>query len=180
MARDPIDRAVSHIRHDVRRGRVGSLDAVGAAELIRPGQPYFERSRLSTSIKPFIEAFSPDNMLVLGADTTDQVKLSCISAFLGMPQLFALAKTGRKNEAAVTRSYTPALAWLSDNELLPRVERLVPKRLRPLAARALLKPPPDPIDVQSVKALIPADILAELEVEAQEFNEITSVCHHSQ
>ena len=85
MVRDPIARAVSHIRHDIRRGRLDPVDDAGAAALIRPGQPYFERSRIATSIRPFVETFPAEHILILGTDVPDARKRKMIWEFLDLP-----------------------------------------------------------------------------------------------
>lgn len=176
MVRDPIARAVSHIRHDMRRGRLDRVDDAGAAALIRPGQPYFERSRLGTSIRPYVETFPPGNILILGADVTDARKLTAISAFLGLPVPMTAANPSRKNETSVQRSYTPALAWIVDHGFAARADRLVARRIRPFAARALLRPPVEAIDEQVVRRLMSVEAVGRLENEMERFEAISAEC----
>ncbi len=120
MVRDPVARAISHIRHDIRRGRLDRVDDAGAAALIRPGLPYFERSRLATSMRPFVETFPTEHILILGSDVEDAGQLSAISAFLGLPGPRTDVRIGRKNE---TSSGTVVHACASlDRRSRPRIE----------------------------------------------------------
>ena len=180
MVRDPIARAVSHIRHDIRRGRLGRVDDAGAAALIRPGQPYFERSRLAASITPFVDTFPSEHILILGADVADERKRATISAFLGLPEPMMVASAGRRNETSVERSYTPALAWIVDHGFVSRAERLVPRRIRPLAARALLRPPVEVIDERRVKSLMSVESVRQLEDEVERFDLLTTRCQRAE
>jgi hypothetical protein len=179
LVRDPVARAISHIRHDMRRGRLDRIDEAGAAALIRPGQPYFERSRLATSIGPFVEMFPNERILILGADLADERKLGAISAFLGLREPLAAASVRRKNETSVERSYAPALAWIADHGLVSRAERLVPRRLRPLAARGLLRPPVEAIDQETVRRHMSNESLGQLADEMARFHVLTAACQRA-
>ena len=104
-------------------------------------------------------------------------KLSTISAFLDLPTPMTVASVSRKNETSVERSYTPALAWIVDHGLVSKAERLVPRRIRPLAARALLRPPVEAIDEQAVRSLMPIEFVGRLEDEMERFEALTTECH---
>ena len=156
--------------------RLDRVDDAGAAALIRPGLPYFERSRLATSMRPFVETFPTEHILILGSDVEDAGQLSAISAFLGLPGPRTDVRIGRKNETSAERSYTPALRWIVDRGLVSRAERLVPQRMRPFAARALLRPPVEAIDERTVRSLMSVECATELHDEHERFEVLTTGC----
>lgn len=174
--RDPVERAVSHIRHDIRRGRLDRLDPEGAAALVRPGLPYFERSRLATSIRPFVETFPVEHILILDARAPDADKQASIAAFIGVPELMMAQGTDRRNETSVERSYTPLFAWIVDHGLGAKAQRLIPRRVRPLAAKALLRSPVDTIDAEMVRMLMSPSSLSRLDAEEAQFDALTKSC----
>lgn len=176
VIRDPIARAVSHIRHDMRRGRLRRTDEAGAVALITPGHPYFERSRLATAIEPLVQTFPPQSILIVDAEVADNRKLATIASFLDVPEPMMSESVDRMNQTSVERSYTPALSWIADRGLIDRGERLVPRRMRPLVARALLRPPVDTLDVHVVRGLMSVDHVSQLESERERFEALTAEC----
>ena len=89
LARDPIDRAVSHFLHNVAKGRVSRDDF--AAYFDDVDNPALLTSRYDYQLKPFVEAYGVDRILVMASeDLRDDraAALKRVFAFLGVDPEF--------------------------------------------------------------------------------------------
>lgn len=99
LVRDPIERMLSHIYHDMLRDRIGAKDIQKI--LADPENQYVQTSRYFYQIEPFLQRFPKDQLMVLNMPDLvgkKQVTEERIGAFLSIPG-FRL-KSGRSYESS--------------------------------------------------------------------------------
>lgn len=170
--RDPIERAVAHVRHNVRRGRLRIGSPAEYATLIRPGQPYFERSRYLAASQALLEALDAPQVLVVPDVSDDEHKWRAICNHVGLKA--GPVPIGRANQAASLPRYSGAMRWLSDSGLLRQISgRRAPAPVRWAAKKLLLRPPVETISAQLVEAAMRAEDVAALREEDAAFRAAT-------
>ena len=90
LARDPIDRAVSHFLHNVHKGRVSSGDF--AAYFDDLDNPALLTSRYDYQLEPFVQAYGLDRILVMASEDLRDDRagaLKRVFTFLGVDPEFS-------------------------------------------------------------------------------------------
>jgi hypothetical protein len=90
LARDPIDRAVSHFLHNVHKGRVNSSDF--AAYFDDLDNPALLTSRYDYQLEPFVETYGLDRILVMASEDLRDDRagaLKRVFTFLGVDPEFS-------------------------------------------------------------------------------------------
>jgi hypothetical protein len=136
VVRHPVERLRSHYRHQVQRGREHRpfLDAVAGN-----GSDYVERSRYATCLRPWVERFGTDQLLVIrledlvGDDGSTWRRLLSHLAVSPLPR-----PEGAFNVTAGKRQFTRPMRLLWEAGLLPTRGR-VPQPVRRIARAVLLK-----------------------------------------
>lgn len=135
LLRHPIERLRSQYRHDLRRAVVERPlpDAVHI-----DGNPYVERSRYWSRLRPYTEVFARGQICVVRFD--DVVDggpgWKTVLSHLGLPE--RAAPDAVHNVTAAKEHVTPALAWLRDRGLVGRSRRF-PEPIRNAGRRLLLR-----------------------------------------
>jgi len=133
IARDPIARTRSHYRHQVQRGRERSPFSVAAD----PNSLYVVTSLYSRVLSPYLDRFSPSQLLILRFDHLTDAAGSgwdSVQSFLQLPHH---PRPGDVyNESALKRQFSRPLLWLWDAGLLPRAESF-PRWMRKLGKTVL-------------------------------------------
>jgi hypothetical protein len=162
VARDPVERARSHYRHEVLRGR--EKRSLGAA-LASPGCRYVERSLYYRCLEPYLERFPRDRICVVtfeGLFGAEERGWSEVVTFLGLDA--RPRPTTHRNASAEREQFTPAMRFLWDAGV--RAPRGVPsfarKALRPL----LLRRRPSPL-LRTADERFPDQLVRTLEGDAE-------------
>lgn len=130
VLRDPLERAISHYRHEWTTGVMGN--DVRAAFAAHP--ELVDYSCYAMQIAPFVEAFGRDRILLLHADDMKRDPdgvMALIGAHLGRPDLRWDHALGEKNVSTERFRKLPMHGVLVDNPVARALRHtLVPKRLR--------------------------------------------------
>jgi hypothetical protein len=173
--RDPLERAVSHIRHDVRRGRQRADAAIEYASMIRPGQPYFDFSLYATAFRPYLARFDERQIAIIPSSSPDASKWGTICSHVGLDQR-ELPAIGRANRADDLASYTSLMRMVVDRGRRVRLPHGTPDWVRGATRRLLLRPPIRSVSTDDVRACCPSDVLAQLDAEFLEFTSLAANC----
>lgn len=102
--RNPIERTISHLNHDVAAGRIDP-DAVEQA--LRRGPQYIQTSRFDFQIRPWIDCFGSRNVICMNLDGYIEKRaqtLARLAGFLGLaPESFS-ERGFKKNDKENGRS----------------------------------------------------------------------------
>jgi hypothetical protein len=137
MQRDPVERAISHYRHDFLEGTVTA--PIDEALLHDP--KYVDYGCYDWQIAPWLAAFGPDRVLRLSFETyiADRAQvLTKVCSFLGVPPAPVLAQQAALRNASdskfVARGWRRAVvnAPLFQRHVKPLVPRDLRQRLMPL------------------------------------------------
>lgn len=141
IARDPVDRFVSHYRHSWLLGhsRVPPDELLGS----RPGDHMLECSRYATQIYSYLEHFPRERFLVLDFDElrrTPQRTLDRVTDFLGVAR-HPVGEVATANDAGSLARMPVSVqrAWRS--RPMRALDPLVSRGMRDLARRALARGP---------------------------------------
>lgn len=139
IIRQPVERIISHYTHNYVR----EIDRLPPEIAVFRDPAYVNRSRYFMQIKPYIECFGPEQVLVLVFEeyTADQMTtLQRVAAFLGIDATpFAEADTEPLHQS-VGKPYlkSEALRSLSDSPFFRQLRTIVPTSVRqPLRRRWL-------------------------------------------
>ena len=78
--RCPLERSISHVLHDTRKGRISAQSAEEYSALIRPDSIYFRRSMYGRAVRPLMEYFPAAQIAVIPIEVDDYTKWSVIFA----------------------------------------------------------------------------------------------------
>ncbi|HMT20686.1 MAG TPA: sulfotransferase domain-containing protein [Promineifilum sp.] len=139
VVRQPVERIISHYTHN----RVREIDTRPPEEAVFAEPAYLNRSRYGVQIRPYLELFGPENVLLLVFEeyTADQIAaLNRIADFLGIdPKPFAETDTTPLHQSVgqpYLRSET-ARAF-TQTDLFRKMRGVVPEAIRqPIRHRLL-------------------------------------------
>ncbi len=136
LVRDPLDRARSHYRHQVQRGREKRplLEALGDESAL-----YLAQSKYWMCLQPYTERFPRDQILVIRLDDLtggSEATWRSVQRHVGAPA--QPRPTTVKNVTAEKSQYTWLMRWLWERDLLPSTSS-IPKPLRDLGRKALTR-----------------------------------------
>ena len=142
VARDPVERARSHYRHEVLRGREKrSLTEA----LASPDSPYVQRSLYYRCLGPYLEGFQRERICVVTFESVfgpDQLGWNEVVKFLGLePRKRPIS---HRNASAEREQFTPTMRILW-NAGVRRVPRAVPSFVRRSLRPFLFRRRPDPL-----------------------------------
>lgn len=117
LLRDPVDRIISHLHHDLYRGRF-KLKEVNKIVLENPN--YVQISRYFTQLSSYLQYFEFENILIMETNSLQKdtnVALNQICEFVGAEQFDFTKWIKARNE-----SHKKYLIWYYDtaHQLLPR------------------------------------------------------------
>lgn len=149
IRRDPVDRAVSHYRHDLQFNAVeGSFE-----EAVRAVPRFTEYGRYDWQIAPWIAAFGQDNVLTLQLEryaTDRRAGLDGVLRFLGLDpdRLGAVDLTHKANTAGEQKFAGNAVLGrvVGSSTYQDRIKAWIPRGLRERLRRTLL-PKPDMVEI---------------------------------
>ncbi len=131
VMRHPVERVISHYTHN----RVREIDMRPPEQAVFSDSPYVDRSRYGVQIRPYLELFGPENVLLLIFEeyTADQiVTLHRIADFLGIdPKPFDATDTTPLHQS-VGQPYlrSEAARAFTKTELFQKVRGVVPAAIR--------------------------------------------------
>lgn len=146
MVRDPVERAVaSYLEERFQLLDPRPLDEA-FADLDDPYNPYVAASRYAEQLRPFLERFPRDQVMVVplrDLQAEPATTLARIFGFLGVDQLHEVDTTRRLNEGAAKYEYAGVGRQLRHSAVGRVVRRLPPRSRAALqgAARRLLSRP---------------------------------------
>jgi hypothetical protein len=170
LYRDPVERAISHFRHEVRRGREKTpVDRAPSALTME--SPYIRASRYATGLAPWVERFPSDQMLVIPLARLSDLGWEAALDHIGLDRRPPPDEV--YNDSTQKRSYTAVMRTLYDRNIIQRIEKLAPRGLRKLGARVLLR---DPVDkaapAAEVRDSLSPDVVALLDDEWDRFQQM--------
>lgn len=166
IMRQPVERALSHYTHNLVR----SLDTRSSNEAIFAAPEYVNRGRYGVQLRPYLELFDRDNLLLLIFEeyVADQVgALRRIADFLGIdPQPFVLAETEAKHKS-VGEPYLKydSMRSFVKTSAFQRLRTIVPESIRQPVRHRLLsntleeKPEMTPQTKRTLWRLVEDDVL---------------------
>lgn len=137
LARDPVDRFISHYRHSLLMGHAD----VQPADLMesRNGKHMLETSRYAAQCETFLKVFPRDQLLILDfAELRDspQETVNKVTAFLDIAPL-TIGEIATQNDAQSIASMPTGLQRLWRSRFMRRIDPLISRGMRD-KARALL------------------------------------------
>ena len=139
VVRQPVERIISHYTHN----RVREIDTRPPEEAVFAEPAYLNRSRYGVQIRPYLELFGPENVLLLVFEeyTADQIAtLYRVAEFLGIEAApFAETDTTPLHQS-VGQPYlrSEAARSFTKSELFQKVRGVVPAAIRqPIRHRLL-------------------------------------------
>lgn len=139
VMRQPVERVISHYTHN----RVREIDTRPPEIAVFSDAPYVDRSRYGVQIRPYLELFGPENVMLLVFEeyTADQIAtLYRVADFLGIEQApFAETDTTPLHQS-VGQPYlrSEAARSFTKSELFQKVRGVVPAAIRqPIRHRLL-------------------------------------------
>ncbi|MCA1735465.1 MAG: sulfotransferase [Actinobacteria bacterium] len=130
LVRHPVERARSHYRHQVQRGRERRPFPKAIAD---PAMLYIAQSRYWSCLTPYLERFPRSQILVARTEDLDSGSAwTQVLEHLGLP--WRESPSLRVNETAAKAQFTPLLRWLWSrrflrNRRLPAVIRSAGKSM---------------------------------------------------
>jgi hypothetical protein len=142
VARDPVERARSHYRHEVLRGREKrSL----AEALASKGSPYVERSLYHECLAPYLERFPRERICVVTFESLfgqAEAAWTEVVSFIGLDPRARPAT--HRNSSAERQQFSPTMRFLWDAGLR-RVPRVAPSFARRAVKPLLFRRSADPL-----------------------------------
>mgnify|MGYP000846279216 FL=1 len=139
IMRQPVERVISHYTHN----RVREIDMRPPEEAVFQDSAYVDRSRYGVQIRPYLELFGPENVLLLVFEeyTADQMSaLYRIADFLGIePAPFEVSDTTPLHQS-VGQPFlrSEALRSFTKSDAFQKVRNVVPASIRqPIRHRLL-------------------------------------------
>lgn len=141
LARDPVDRFVSHYRHSwlLDHSRVPPDELMGSS----PGDHMLECSRYAAQIRSYLEYFHQDRFLILDFDElrkTPQRTLDRVTDFLGVAR-HPLGEVATANDAGSLARMPVSVQRVWRSRPMRALDPLVTRGMRDLARRALARGP---------------------------------------
>lgn len=137
IMRQPVKRIISHYAHNLVRG----IEKMPPELAIAHDPTYINRSRYAVQIRPYLECFGPENVLLLFFEeyVADQIAtLQQVASFLGIDaHRFVQADTEAKHQTT-GRAYLKyeSVRRIAETELFQSVRTKIPMALRqPLKRR---------------------------------------------
>lgn len=170
LYRDPVERALSHFRHEVRRGR--EKTPVGeAAHALTVDSAYIRASRYATGLAPWTQRFAPEQMLLIPLARLSEAGWEAALDHLGLERRPPPA--ANYNDSSRKRSYTPVMRLLYEHNIIQRIEKLAPRGLRKVGARVLLRQPvEEAAPADEVRTSLSPEVLGLLDDEWGRFQEM--------
>lgn len=131
LARDPIDRAVSHFLHNVDKGRVGRDQFESYFDDL--GNQAVQTSRYHWQLEPFVETYGLNRILVLASERLRDdraVTIAEVFRFLGVDPEFSSPKFNVERHLTSSKS-GPDGELLDLPVLSPRQHEAIAEHLRP-------------------------------------------------
>lgn len=160
MMRDPVERAISHYKHDFQRGY---CKAPTLADAIDTYRPLILFSRYKYQLDRYLKFFSSENILTIRSEDyfSDRgATVEVIVDFLGLDPLAlsGINSTRALNTADSRRSYFPIARALKSSSVYHRyLKPLLPMPLISVANKLLSKKPPKVhlgADMQAIKEML--------------------------
>ncbi|MFD2740008.1 sulfotransferase family protein [Sulfitobacter aestuarii] len=171
VARDPVDRFVSHYRHSVLMGHC----SVSPAMLLKSsaGAHMLETSRYTAQLETYLKHFSREQLLILDFDQlrlTPQVTLDRLTDFLDLPP-HPVGEAATHNDAASIARMPRFVQRLWRSRMMRRIDPLISRdmrdRARDLMSRGPARSMPDFPDA------LRAEVAERLADEAQAFRKLS-------
>jgi hypothetical protein len=163
VARDPVERARSHYRHEVLRGR--EKQSLGEA-LASSASPYVRRSLYYRCLEPYLDRFPRERVCVVTFESLfgpGEAGWSEVVTFLGMQP--RPRPTIHRNASAEREQFTPAMRFLWDAGVR-RVPRGVPSFARRVMRPLLLRKRPDQL-LRTARDPFPEETIQAFEDDAE-------------
>lgn len=136
VLRNPLERARSHYRHEVQRGRESRPFR---AALGQPSNTYIQFSQYSKCLRPYVGRFE-DRLLILRFESLFDPYSNAwdgVLDFLGLPEVAAPSGTFNRSESKPRFSRLMKLVWRS--QWARRISKSVPVPLRRVVRPAFLR-----------------------------------------
>lgn len=173
LARDPVDRLVSHYRHAVLLGHCDvKPDALLAS---RNGDHMLETSRYAKQLEKYLAVFPRDQLLILDfaeLARAPQDSLDRVTEFLDLPR-HTISSVATQNDAGSIAAMPRWIQRLWRSRAMRRFDRLISREMRD-RARAMLsrgKATPPPAFPDSLRQ----DVAALLKDDAQAFRKLSGL-----
>jgi hypothetical protein len=131
IMRQPVDRVISHYTHNFVR----SIDTKPPEEAVFDSPAYVNRSRYGVQVRPYLELFGPENVLLLIFEeyTDDQIAtLEQIARFLNIdPAPFADTDTTPRHQS-VGQPYLryESVRQITHSDAFQKVRNIIPAAIR--------------------------------------------------
>lgn len=174
LARDPVDRFISHYRHSLMMGHAD----VQPADLLdsRNGQHMLETSRYAAQCEVFLKTFPRDQLLILDfAELRDdpQASMDKVTAFLDLAPL-TIGEIATQNDAQSIASMPKGLQRLWRSRFMRRFDHLISRDMRD-KARALLSRGAPKTTLPAIPDSLRAEAAAQLRDDAKKFRTLSGL-----
>jgi hypothetical protein len=173
LARDPVERLISHWIH-----RMARAHETRPLEEVLDDDSYLERSLYAAQLKPYLDAFSRERLLVLDTDelrVSRRDTLRRVFAFAGVEPDFWSPKFGNeRHRSSGKRALTPFGRRVAASWAVRWAER-VPDNWGYHVRRALFYPFSRPLARPVLAPALRAALADRLRADAAEFRTITSL-----
>lgn len=172
LARDPVDRFVSHYRHSLIMGHCDVQPADLLAD--RQGAHMIESSRYYAQLQQFLAVFPREQLLILdfAALVRDpQSVMDQVTDFIGVDRL-AVGGIATKNDAASIASMPKGLQRLWRSRFMRRLDPLISREMRDTARRILSRGSKAPV-LPTIPDSLRTEAAALLRADATEFRKLS-------
>jgi hypothetical protein len=174
VVRDPVDRAVSHWRHEYAAGREDRALPDALAE--PSGNPYLDLSRYALQLEQYLPFYDRSKILVLAAEDLAVRRAETmrrVYAFLGVRDTFVHPSFSTVKHASTSKRRLGAwgrrFAWLPDSA----AARRLPPAVRRVAWRVLSHPFSTPVEAPPLDGALRRRILDALQPDLERFGSLT-------